>query len=604
MADVSWEIDDDVKRQVLGATDLVALVGGATQLKKAGRSWKGLCPFHGEKTPSFHVHPDRGFYYCFGCGAKGDAITFVRETERLEFPEAVAYLARLAGVTLRERKRGSRAERTKETRVPEALAAAARFFREHLSRHAAALALLEKRGLSAADGETHGIGAAPDAWDALKAALADSFPEETLLEAGLLQRHPETGRVYDRFRNRLTIEIRDARGEVLGFGARALGDDNPKYLNSPETPRFSKGKLLYGLDRAKAEIRRTDEVVLVEGYFDRIALERAGVANAVASMGTALTPAQADLLRRQAATVVVGYDGDAAGLAAARKAFPLLLERGAAVRHLRLPAGHDPDSYLEAEGPAALRDAVSGSAGVLDSLLRDVDAAGSSPEERSSAVREAKDVLGTASDPVLRFELLSRLARHVGTPLEILAPEISRLAAAGRRRLPAPGKPKEAVDPDGLPETEEAALSLLMNDWSTWAEVVSQIPAEIFSHPLAKEILAALQVISHQAATLDFSALETHLDGAAGRTAVRLMVGGPVQGDPDLRKRLLALKIRHLKERRATLLREAQIAQDRGETARAAAISPEIGRLSGEIRQMESSLKEERRRSGRALFGE
>ena len=300
MSEPVYDITDDVKRDVLAATDLVQLVGTTTSLKKAGRSWKGLCPFHGEKTPSFHVHPDKGFYYCFGCGAKGDAITFVRETERLEFPEAVAYLARLAGITLPMRRSGTRVDRGKETRAAEALALAAAFFRANLDRHEAARALLEKRGLSLEDARAYGLGAALDAWDALKTSLAARVQEDTALDAGLLQKNPETGRVYDRFRNRLTIEIRDGRGEILGFGARAFGDEQPKYLNSPETARFSKGKLLYGLDRAKEAIRREDAVLLVEGYFDRIACERAGAPNAVASMGTALTPAQAELLARHA----------------------------------------------------------------------------------------------------------------------------------------------------------------------------------------------------------------------------------------------------------------------------------------------------------------
>ncbi|HEX2758696.1 MAG TPA: DNA primase, partial [Thermoanaerobaculia bacterium] len=389
MSEPVYDITDDVKRDVLAATDLVQLIGTTTSLKKAGRSWKGLCPFHGEKTPSFHVHPDRGFYYCFGCGAKGDAITFVRETERLEFPEAVAYLARLAGITLPMRRSGTRVDRGKETRAAEALALAAAFFRANLDRHGAARALLEKRGLSLEDARAYGLGAALDAWDALKTSLAPRVQEDTALDAGLLQKNPETGRVYDRFRNRLTIEIRDGRGEILGFGARAFGDDQPKYLNSPETARFSKGKLLYGLDRAKEAIRREDAVLLVEGYFDRIACERAGAANAVASMGTALTPAQADLLARQAATVIVAYDGDAPGLAAAYKAFPLLLSRGVNVRHLALPEGHDPDSYLSARGAEALKAAIAECPSLLETLLERIPAAGASdPTERAAKLRE------------------------------------------------------------------------------------------------------------------------------------------------------------------------------------------------------------------------
>ena len=319
--DASYEITDDLKHDVLAATDLVALVGAVTGLKKAGNSWKGLCPFHGEKTPSFHVHPDKGFYYCFGCGAKGDAITFVRETEKLEFPEAVAYLARRAGIPLPTRRSGSRADRAKETRAAEALLAAARFFREELPRNAAAKAVLEGRGVPREEWEPLGFGAAPDAWDGLLRALSGTFTEDVLVEAGLLQKNQDTGRVYDRFRNRLILEIRDARGEVLAFGGRALGDDPAKYINSPETARFTKGKVLYGLDRAREGARKSEKLVLCEGYFDRIAFERAGVPWAVASMGTALTTTQADLLARQVPAVVVAYDGDPPGLAATSRSF-------------------------------------------------------------------------------------------------------------------------------------------------------------------------------------------------------------------------------------------------------------------------------------------
>ena len=418
--DSSFEITDDLKHDVLAATDLVALVGAVTGLKKAGNSWKGLCPFHGEKTPSFHVHPDKGFYYCFGCGAKGDAITFVRETEKLEFPEAIAYLARRGGVPLPLRRSGSRADRAKETRAAEALLAAAPFFREQLGRSTAARAVLEGRGVPREEWEPLGFGAAPDAWDGLLRALSGSFPEEVLLEAGLLQKNSDTGRVYDRFRNRLTLEIRDARGEVLAFGGRTLGDDPAKYINSPETARFTKGKILYGLDRAREGARRSERLVLCEGYFDRIAFERAGVPWAVASMGTALTAHQADLLARQVPAAAVAYDGDPPGLAAAWKVFPLLVERGVRVFHVTFPGGHDPDSFLREFGAEALRDAVEKARPLLDVLASAVPPATVDASERAERINEAKTILSAAPDRVFRHELLAAFSRVTGVPLEVL----------------------------------------------------------------------------------------------------------------------------------------------------------------------------------------
>ena len=604
MSEPVYDISDDVKRDVLAATDLVALVGATTSLKKAGRSWKGLCPFHGEKTPSFHVHPDKGFYYCFGCGAKGDAITFVRETERLEFPEAVAYLARLAGVAVPVRKSGTRVDRGKETRAAEALALAAGFFRANLDRHAAARTLLEKRGLTLEEAHTYGFGAALDAWDALKTSLAARVQEDTLLDAGLLQKNPETGRVYDRFRNRLTIEIRDARGEILGFGARAFGDDQPKYLNSPETARFSKGKLLYGLDRAKEAIRKEDAVLLVEGYFDRIACERAGAANAVASMGTALTSAQADLLARQAATVIVAYDGDAPGLAAAYKAFPLLLTRGTHVRHLALPDGHDPDSYLQAHGADALRGAITAAPALLETLLARIPASGGpDPTERAAKLREAVDILSAAPDPVLRHELLAGLSRSSGVPLSLLAP------AQGKKTALVAVKPTQAaagLRPSlELPEQEARVLSALLSEWPGSAPLAERIPVDVFFHPVAKELLMALKGMRSETGTLDFSHLTSHLGADAGPLAAELLLRqGLTQGDSRveipgesgldrIHIPLLQLKIRFLEEAAKSLQPEIQNAAAAGNLEGRDAAYRRKQDLVEEIRHLKAELKAE-----------
>ena len=596
MSEPVYDITDDVKRDVLAATDLVQLVGTATSLKKAGRSWKGLCPFHSEKTPSFHVHPDKGFYYCFGCGAKGDAITFVRETERFEFPEAVAYLARLAGITLPMRRSGTRVDRGKETRAAVALALSAAFFRANLDRHEAAKALLEKRGLSLEDARTYGLGAALDAWDALKTSLAPRVQEDTALDAGLLQRNPETGRVYDRFRNRLTIEIRDGRGEILGFGARAFGDDQPKYLNSPETARFSKGKLLYGLDRAKEAIRREDVVLLVEGYFDRIACERAGASNAVASMGTALTPAQADLLGRQAATVIVAYDGDAPGLAAAYKAFPLLLSRGVNVRHLALPDGHDPDSFLREKGAESLRAAVAEARPLVASLLSRIPGTTANPEVRAARLSEAVRILLEAKDPGLRNELLATLAVGAGVSLSTFAPG-KNLGAEGVRKLP-------AVSQQALPGSEARVLSVLLTDWPDSIQVVERVPLEFFTHPAAKEILTVLKEFASQPGTLDFSSLTTHLGVDAGAVAAQLLLregnlkteGAVAEGSEGLsriRIPLMQLKIRLLEETARNLQPEIQNAAAAGNVEGREVAYRRKQALVEEIRRLKAELKAE-----------
>ncbi len=595
--ETQYDINDDVKRDVLQATDLVSLIGGATSLKKVGASWKGLCPFHGEKTPSFYVHPTKGFYYCFGCGAKGDAITFVRETERMEFPEAVAYLARLAGVALPVRRSGSRADRGKETRGTEALVAAARFFRAELARHAAARRLLERRGLSPKDAEAYGFGAAPDGWEGLKNALAE-FPEELLLQAGLLARNPESGRVYDRFRNRLTVEIKDPRGEVLGFGARALGDEQPKYLNSPESARFSKGKLLYGLDRAKEAIRTGGEAILCEGYFDRIAFERAGLPNAVASMGTALTPAQADLLARHASSVVVAYDGDEAGRSAAKKAFALFVARGVQVKHLLFPEKHDPDSFLAEKGAEGLRQAVSSARTLLESLLLEVPAAGGDPNERAERIGEAIEIVNGAPDRLLRYELLSGLSRATGVPVAVLAGD------KGKKQAPRTVETAEGARAESPLDNEETVLSILLSEWPASAPLLGGLPPDVFRRAGLKELAGAIRE-ADPALPLDFSQLESHVGADAGRALARLLLhaadaGSPAEaakGRPEgldgLRKRLLRLKIRLLEERRAALQPEIQAAERAGDSARQLQLSKRKNELSTEISRLKAETKRE-----------
>ena len=560
-----YEITDDVKRDVLAATDLVQLIGAVTALKKAGSSWKGLCPFHTEKTPSFHVHAERGYYYCFGCGAKGDAITFVRETERMEFPEAVAYLARRAGIALPVRRTGSRVDRAKETRSAEALAAAAKLFSNQLMRHPGVVALLEKRGIAREEAQRLGFGAALDSWDSLKNALGSSFSEEVLFEAGLLSRSDDSGRVFDRFRNRLTIEIRDPRGEILGFGARALGDDSPKYLNTPETPRFSKGKLLYGLDRAREAIRKANAVILVEGYFDQVACERAGRPNAVASMGTALTLAQADLLGRQAATVVVGYDGDAPGQAAALKVFALLTARGVSSRLLALPGEHDPDSFLREEGPSALGEAIDTARPLVEALGARVPPPGGDPEVRAERIREAAEFLGAAPDKILRFELLSAFSRLASIPLGTLHASSPQPNRDPRRRE---GGEERKDGAERLPETEEKVLAILMAEWPESSGLCGRIPKGLFTHTVTRSVFDDLGKVPVDAGPLDFLELASHLEGAAerwilglpGREGLSLERRGLERIDKPLQR----LMIRLLEENKRLLTTEIQAAQAAG----------------------------------------
>ena len=339
--------------------DIVRVVGEYFQLKKAGQNFRGLCPFHSEKTPSFNVHPVRQIFHCFGCGKGGDVFDFVMEMERCEFPEALRIVAEKCGIALprpKERSPEERKEKQQRTVLVEMHREAQTFFVKQLEgtlEGKAARAYLEDRGLDKDAIARFGIGYAPSGGDTLLRQLKPKYNENLLVESGLVSRD-QGGRLFDRFRRRVTFPISNESGKIVAFGARALGDDMPKYLNSPETPIYSKSNVLYHMDRAKEGIRRDDFVILVEGYMDAIAVARAGISNVVASCGTSLAETQIKLLGRFTKRVVVNYDPDAAGQSATERSLALLLEQDFEVRVLALPPvgdkKADPDLFIREKG--------------------------------------------------------------------------------------------------------------------------------------------------------------------------------------------------------------------------------------------------------------
>lgn len=346
---------------LLDRVDIVEVVGSRIQLKKAGKNYSARCPFHNEKTPSFSVSPDKQFYYCFGCGAGGNALSFLMEHDHLPFPEAVEDLARRAGLEVP--REDSRPGKPNQPRQPKdsplypLLEAAAQFFKQALRNHPAktkAVEYLKKRGLSGEIARDFGLGFAPPGWDNLMQHLGgDSLQQKALIDAGLVVDNAESGRRYDRFRDRIMFPIRDSRGRVIAFGGRVLGDDKPKYLNSPETPVFHKGQELYGLYEARQHNRQLNELIVVEGYMDVIALAQQGLRNAVATLGTSTSEEHLKRMFRLVPQVLFCFDGDKAGRAAAWRALEAALptlEDGRKVRFLFLPEGEDPDTLIRAEG--------------------------------------------------------------------------------------------------------------------------------------------------------------------------------------------------------------------------------------------------------------
>ena len=418
--------------EIRARTTLSALIAPHVKLIRAGREYKACCPFHDEKTPSFTINDDKGFYHCFGCQAHGDAIRFLTDHRGLPFIDAVKELAAAAGMEMPapDPKSAERAQR--QSGLHEVTAACQAWFAEQLARTggAEARAYLQDRGIGAATAARFGIGLAPDGRTRLKAALGATLGEERLIETGMLIQPDEPGKEsYDRFRARLMIPIRDLRGRVIGFGGRLLGPGEPKYLNSPETPLFDKGRSLYNIDRAGPASRQARRVVVVEGYMDVIALDRAGIAEAVAPNGTALTEAQLELLWRIDPQPVLCFDGDRAGqkaaIRAAMRSLPLLgPER--TLRFVALPEGQDPDDLLRVEGPERLEELLQGAEPLVDRLWAHERDQGplKTPEERAGLRQRLIDHASAIGDRALsglyrsewleRFDALTRRPARTG----------------------------------------------------------------------------------------------------------------------------------------------------------------------------------------------
>jgi DNA primase len=349
---------------LLNRTDIVEVVGSRIQLKKAGKNYTACCPFHKEKTPSFSVSPDKQFYYCFGCGAGGNALGFIMDHDSLDFPQAVEDLAKRAGMDIprEESGRGRTPRQPTDSPLYPLLTAAADYYRQALKSHPSrksAVNYLKGRGLTGEIARDFGLGFAPPGWDNLFKHLGgDTLQQKALIDAGLLIENAESGKRYDRFRDRVMFPIRDSRGRIIAFGGRVLGDDKPKYLNSPETPVFHKGQELYGLYEARKSNRDLDEIMVVEGYMDVIALAQQGLRNAVATLGTATSEEHLKRLFRLVPSVLFCFDGDGAGRKAAWRALEATLpnlQDGRRARFLFLPEGEDPDTLVRSEGTDAFR---------------------------------------------------------------------------------------------------------------------------------------------------------------------------------------------------------------------------------------------------------
>ncbi len=504
------------------------LVGRRVKLMRRGREFVGLCPFHHEKTPSFSVVEDKGFYHCFGCGAHGDAIGFAMKTENLSFPEAVEKLARDAGLALPERDAKAEEEARQAKSLHDTNEAAAEWFAVQLAttdgRHA--LEYLQRRGLSAETIARFRLGFSPDTRDALKHALmARGFSEHLLLEAGLLKKPDDVHVTFDRFRGRVMFPITDRRGHVIAFGGRVMGDGQPKYLNSPETPLFQKGRVLYSLREARQAMQRDAELIVAEGYMDVIALHQAGFDGAVAPLGTALTEAQIEELWRLKPEPVLCFDGDQAGRRAAARAADRvlpLLQPGFSLRFVFLPEGQDPDSLVRDGGPGAMTSALAQAIPLVDWLWQ-IETSGRSldtPERRAGLRKALRERAAAIAERSVQAQYLaefeSRLDRHfrpAGHPRD------RRRYAREYRRATGPGEHYKGVSlkSDGntrhvTHRAQQALLAALINH----PQLIDGTAEDLVRVALGRgaeldRLRAAL--LNSEADALDSRSLRNHLAG-------------------------------------------------------------------------------------------
>lgn len=492
--------------------DLVEIISAHVALRKAGRGFTGLCPFHNEKTPSFHVNAERQIWKCFGCGEGGDVFKFVQKMDNLTFPQAVEQLARKAGVTIERSEQAVRAYSERE-RLLRANSVACAFFRVALDRSAKAKDYLSRRGLSADAVERYKLGYAPDGWDGLLNHLQQQRVDiADAVKAGLLvARESSTGGFYDRFRDRLIFPIVDASDRIIAFGGRSFGDEQPKYLNSPETPIFIKNKTLYGLNVARKAIARDDKVIVVEGYMDVITTQSAGFENAVATMGTALTEEHVTVIGRFTKNVVLAFDSDSAGMQAALRSAPVFEQAGFRVRILSMPKGEDPDSLLRGGDVSRFTELLDRALPIPDFRIKLAlsrhDLA--SDEGKTGALGEAIDVLAEVDGAMERERLIKFLAKYhpnfsTGTTLaeDHIRGEISRKRSRGAGRntptksaVPATGIQRHVAHLSPVQKWERLLLGIILFSRTDASKVFEALSPKEFT---GEDSIALAEALSKQ----------------------------------------------------------------------------------------------------------
>ena len=578
------DLNDSIIAQVRSAADIVDFVSQVTPLKIAGKSYKGLCPFHREKTPSFTVDRGKGLFYCFGCGTGGDVFKFLTLTERFTFPEAVEHVAARVGIDLPRRKRTSR--ESEKDDLFEILDEASHAFHQALGfpDNAAARYLRERR-VAPEIIKKYGFGYAPDMWDYIASRLTGKFGEKRLETAGLIMPRKSGSGFYDRFRNRLMIPMHSETGQIVGFGGRSLDGSEPKYLNSPESELFNKSRLLYNLHRSKDAMRRLTprRAILVEGYFDAIAIDHAGVPGVVASMGTSLTSGQATVLRRFADVVVIAYDGDNAGRAATLRAAPVLLAAGLAVAALDLRGEKDPDSVVQKYGVDRFLELLGNATDIFEFGLREWagDVAKLSGREKSERVESFIPLLAAVADPVVRNDAAQRIADGFRLEFETVWSRVRGKSGGSQRTERQPSAPGATGEKTILAAALQGKLS---------ESFTLRLREEYFEEPACKTLFSIIKNDLSAGNPIDFSGIETQLRGEAELTLLSELA---LRDDLDdrtldnLDENLRPMEKRYVDRRKLEIQRDIMEAERLGDLRRVDQLVAEKMELS----RISSSLK-------------
>ncbi len=597
-------VSQAVLQQIRDATDIADIISRYVTLSKTGQNLRGLCPFHSEKTPSFTVTPAKQMFYCFGCGIGGDALTFLMKKEGMDFPEAVLELAKQGGVPLpiQSGPPNHHSDHAHRRRLEDLHTAASTWFRNNLlfsEQGEPARSYLAARGVQATILEEFGLGYALPEWDGLmRHLLKNGASQNDVVKAGLAVNREDndknirqTNRCYDRFRNRLMFPICDVRGNVIAFGGRTIQEDNPKYLNSPETPLFSKGKSLFGLDRAREAIRREHALLLVEGYFDVMILHQAGIRHVAAPLGTALTKEHMQIIRRLSSTVTFVFDGDAAGMRAALRALDIFVNSGMTVKVAVLPSGEDPDSFVRSHGSDAFLNIVAKALSLLEFTITQClhRMSQETVEDRIRSVDEILRILQKTDNRIEREEYTRQVAEQLGVRQQLLVDRYQLLDDSSskprtRSNTTSPLKPSSGQNVS----REERDLVTLLVKGELARKDIQALHVEYFTVPLFRRIVDMVlqHVTEHEDEPVHLDTVfHTLAEDEACRTLIaQLTVSNDHFDDIPayISGCLEALERKHLRSQLDQLIVQLRSAEQENHQEDVERINEEINRLRGQ----------------------